>query len=504
MKIRTIVCFIFSILGLLALVAYFFPEDGIAIGGVRMEFPTLAEVLQPEGREEEPPADTAATDTLSMEELLRMRMDALKAEKESVFTAYCETNPARIYMPGGDTDYLDPFFDALEAARERPVRIMHYGDSQLECDRISSALREAFQGRFGGNGVGLIPAVQTIPTYTLSQSVSPEGLSRHVVYGPKDMRLENGAYGIMGQTATLDGSADFRFSTRDARHFPHASLFSRITLMTGAPVEASVIDEADTFALDETCLDERFYCYSHSFSRPRAKTRLTVDGQADIYGVMLDGQAGVSLDNIPMRGCSGLIFTGIHSSTLSPFFGRENVRLVILQFGGNAVPYIKGGKNIDNYISGLKRQIGYLKMLAPGACFLFIGPSDMSTLIDGEMQTYPVLPRLVEAMKAMAGECGIAYWNLYAAMGGRGSMTKWVDSYLAGPDYVHFTPKGARRIGNILYETLEFYHKFYRLRTGKDKPETGTAGAESAADTARIPSPRDTYADSVPRVSLTL
>lgn len=184
MKIRTIICFIFSILGLLALVAYFFPEDGIAVGSVRMKFPSLTEVLQTEEEKETLPTDTVSTDTLSTEELLQMRMDALKAEKESEFMTYCETNAARIYMPGDNIDYLDPFFDALEAARERPVRIMHYGDSQLEGDRISSVLREAFQERFGGSGVGLAPAVQTVPTYTLSQSVSPEGLSRHIVYGP--------------------------------------------------------------------------------------------------------------------------------------------------------------------------------------------------------------------------------------------------------------------------------------------------------------------------------
>ena len=145
MKIRTIICFIFSILGLLALVAYFFPEDGIAVGSVRMKFPSLTEVLQTEEEKETLPTDTVSTDTLSTEELLQMRMDALKAEKESEFMTYCETNAARIYMPGDNIDYLDPFFDALEAARERPVRIMHYGDSQLEGDRISSVLRVAFQ-----------------------------------------------------------------------------------------------------------------------------------------------------------------------------------------------------------------------------------------------------------------------------------------------------------------------------------------------------------------------
>ena len=440
--------------------------------------------------------------TLSTEELLQMRMDALKAEKESEFMTYCETNAARIYMPGDNIDYLDPFFDALEAARERPVRIMHYGDSQLEGDRISSVLREAFQERFGGSGVGLAPAVQTVPTYTLSQSVSPEGLSRHIVYGPKDMRLDSKAYGVMGQTATLDGPTTFRFSTRDRQHFPHASRFGQITLLTSAPVKAAAVAGTDTLILNETQLNDRFYCYSRNFSSPRTTVSLTVDGQADVYGVMLDGQTGVSLDNIPMRGCSGTIFTGIHSSTLSPFFGRENVRLIILQYGGNSVPYLKGKEGIDNYMSGLKRQIEYLRKLAPDACFLFIGPSDMSTSIDGEMQTYPILPRLVEAMKAMAEECGIAYWDLYAAMGGRGSMMKWVDAYLAGPDYVHFTPKGARHVGNILYETLEFYHKFYRFRTGKDKLKLSADSTELVVDTTQVPSVQATHTDTVSHDSL--
>ena len=141
MKIGHIVCFIFSVIGLLALVAYFFPQEGVAIGGMQLRFPTLAEVLQ--AGEEEIPTDTIPEDTLTTEELMQLRMDALKAEKESEFITYCQTSPARIYMPGDSVAYFDPFFDALETARERPMRIMHYGDSQLEGDRITSVLREA-------------------------------------------------------------------------------------------------------------------------------------------------------------------------------------------------------------------------------------------------------------------------------------------------------------------------------------------------------------------------
>ena len=466
MKIGHIVCFIFSVIGLLALVAYFFPQEGVALGGIQLRFPTLAEVLQAE--EEEIPADTIPEDTLTTEELMQLRMDALKAEKESEFLTYCRTNPARIYMPGDSIGYLDPFFDALEAARKHPMRILHYGDSQLEGDRITSVLREAFQGKFGGSGVGMIPLIQTVPTYTLSQTAEPSDLARHLVYGPKTMRLEDNLYGPMGQTTMVAGTASFSFTTRMRDTYPNASRFSRVTLLAGDSVKACVVAGTDTLEMDEAQGSENLYFYTTRLGS-RSTVSLTVSGQADLYGILLDGADGVSVDNIPMRGCSGTVFTSIGQSTLTPFFRRGNVRLVILQYGGNSVPYLKDDRDIAGYMDGLKRQISYLKKLLPEACFLFIGPSDMSTSIEGEMQTYPVLPQTVEALKRMAGESGIAYWDLYAAMGGRNSMMKWVDSHLAGPDYVHFTPKGARHVGNILYETLEFYHKFYRFRTGKDR-----------------------------------
>lgn len=484
MKIGTIVCFIFSVIGMLALVAYFFPQEGVAVGGVQLRFPALTEVLQAE--EEEIPTDTVPEDTLTTEELMQMRMDALKAEKESEFLTYCRTNPARIYMPADSIGYLDAFFDALEGARERPVRVLHYGDSQLEGDRITSVLREAFQERFGGSGVGLVPAVQTIGTYTLTQTAEPAELTRHLVYGPKTMRLDGGGYGPMGQTATVDGNATFSFTTRMRDTYPNASRFSRLTLMSSSPVEVRIIAGGDTLQADETTGSENLYFYTARLGGAHTTATLQVNGHADLYGIQLDGAGGVSVDNIPMRGCSGTVFTSISQSTLVPFFRRENVRLVILQYGGNSVPYLKDSKGIASYMNGLKRQISYLKKLLPGSCFLFIGPSDMSTSIEGQMQTYPLLPKVVEALKGMADESGIAYWDLYAAMGGRNSMMKWVDSHLAGPDYVHFTPKGARHVGNILYETLEFYHKFYRFRTGKDRLKLNADSTELVVDTASV------------------
>ena len=162
------------------------------------------------------------------------------------------------------------------------------------------------------------------------------------------------------------------------------------------------------------------------------------------------------VDNIPMRGCSGNIFTKMDSAQLSQFYRETNTRLIILQFGGNMIPQTENPSTISGYVrTTLRQQVRYLKACAPQASILFIGPSDMSTNIDGKMTTYPLVPYMDKQLKKMADEEQIAYWSIYNAMGGYNSMVTWVEKGLAGSDYVHFTRAGANNIGKKLYNWIE-------------------------------------------------
>ena len=117
-------------------------------------------------------------------------------------------------------------------------------------------------------------------------------------------------------------------------------------------------------------------------------------------------------------------------------------------------------------------MIGMFRQMAPEARIIFIGPSDMATVDStGVVSSYNVLPEVVQTLKEAANQSGAAFWNMYEAMGGKGSMAKWVRSGLAGSDYVHFSPGGAKKMAHMLYETLQFYYKFYRFRSGLDKVE---------------------------------
>jgi lysophospholipase L1-like esterase len=206
-----------------------------------------------------------------------------------------------------------------------------------------------------------------------------------------------------------------------------------------------------------------------SFADSLERVSLTLTGTANIYGVVFDGKHGVQMDNVPMRGCSGTVFTLISSYLLRDYFKYQNVKLVILQYGGNSVPYISGQKSAHTYADQIRRQIRHVQELAPDAKVLFIGPSDMSTRIDGEWRTYPKLPLVVDSLRAAANDMGAAYWDLYKVMGGYNSMAQWCESspLLAGSDHIHFTPRGAERVGNLFCKSLKLYYDYYHWRKNK-------------------------------------
>ena len=172
-----------------------------------------------------------------------------------------------------------------------------------------------------------------------------------------------------------------------------------------------------------------------------------------------------------MRGCSGTVFAHVTDrKTLEPFFKRNKVKLLILQYGGNSVPYLKSEKRLQEYKKSLIAQIELFKSMSPETKILFIGPADMATNVKGKKETYPQLEPTINMLKEVCSETGIAFWNLYDAMGGHNSMIEWVNANLAGKDYLHFTRDGASKVADMLFETYLMYYRFYCKRTGK-KPK---------------------------------
>ena len=463
MKARQVLLFILGVFLLLGAAWAVFPAEGVRVGGKRLRFASYAGRVR-DAKERKVDVDSVLN---ALDARFAMHEDTL-----AFFRQFFYENPDRIYLPGDDYTYFDTLFRAFDEARDsgRVVRVAHYGDSQIEMDRISQNLREALQTRFGGCGTGMFPAMTTTPMASVSHYASGSFGFFTMVVDSTTRRAGHNRYGPLAQVTGLWGGGTVSLRAQNQKSTQeHVRSFQSVSVLYGrASEDFSASVQADTLRPEPVVRADSCATWATwTFDRPVDRATLKFTGTAEIYGVATDGAAGVTVDNIPMRGSTGHILTRIDSCLLKTVYRLDDTRLVILQFGGNFVPAASSSKAISGYMDKVREQIAYFQAVAPEAKILFIGPSDMAASTeDGRIVSYRRLPEVVDSLKAVSLDAGIAYWDLYRMMGGQNSMAQWVrhSPAYAGPDYVHFTPTGAKVVGEALSRSLLTYYDFYDLR----------------------------------------
>ena len=458
MRPGRITLFFACIIAALAVICAIFPSDGVTVGSHSFYLPTihdLAEANRPTNEEDDQPVDTIPAEVVQLSDSI------------TYLQTFSDSSDARFWLP--DSLYFDSFWEIAENAvrQDRIVRVMHYGDSQIEMDRMTSQLRKYMQETFGGGGPGMIPYRTIIPTLAVSQSTSGE-LIHLSSFGDSTVTRSRGNYGPMMQSFRLNGE-----STLSIRASKHASVdnavkqFSRLQLVfnnRGDDLSIVVDDKSIDSSYSSHINTQGVGSVTYSTSSPTTHFRLRTRGNVDLYCVTVDNGPGVAVDNIPMRGCSGSQFTLVNKEMLTQAYAQLDVAMIILQFGGNSVPYLKTNKAVSNYCTTIGKQIDYLHQCCPEAKILFIGPSDMSTSEKGKLQTYSMLPAIVDSLRTTAINHGAAFWSIYDAMGGWNSMLAWKKQGLAGSDYIHFTPKGAAMMGERLSTAFENSYRLFSMK----------------------------------------
>ena len=96
---------------------------------------------------------------------------------------------------------LGNFFAALNALSRKPaIHVLHYGDSQIEGDRITGHLRNAWQSVWGGSGPGFLSPLSPIPTLAMRQSWNGEW-KRYARFGKRDTTIQHNRFGLMAAFA---------------------------------------------------------------------------------------------------------------------------------------------------------------------------------------------------------------------------------------------------------------------------------------------------------------
>lgn len=500
---------------ILGLIAYVFPSEGLnLVGDFGLKFLSRSEVFTFEEKEQKTvdvdevlsgvePLDLS--DSLSQEdsfiEDVNERLNEQLAnsfEYDSANGRWVITSKQSIEFPEKDRKALNFFFAALaNESQNEVVRVLHYGDSQLEGDRITDYLRNRFQRLFGGEGPGLVLPLEPTAGMRRSASVTHStNFKKHAIY-KSGSKPEGNKYGLGAASFEIQGftSKVIGYDTlieekigedsiafidtvikplfestptttaflqiRNAKgSYPNVRSYSRIRLLYAAKEPFSMEMQADTNKLEENMEAAPLFGMKEWNLKVSEKLKFNfTQGKFPLlYGVTLDGENGVAVDNVPMRGSAALGFSTINRAAYTKQLETMNVKLIVLQYGVNVIPGVLS--DYTYYKNMLTKELKAIKEAYPDVSILVIGPSDMSRNKGGSYVSYSNIPLIRDAMREAAFNADCAFWDLYQAMGGENSMTAWVEKGYAGKDYTHFSFKGAKYVGEMLFEALmEQYQK---------------------------------------------
>ena len=358
-------------------------------------------------------------------------------------------------------DAMSSFYTALRKASKQRVRIGFFGDSFIEGDILTGSLRDTLQQIFGGSGPGLVPMVSEVAKFRTTIQQTFENWGNETITAQYEKEPNFGPAGFSA-TPLNNNHAEFK---------PGKKLLSlepaEIFLQASAPRLLEVTFNDSIRQTIEISAYETLQRLTISKARSQS-IRLSVSqpDSLDVYGVSFEQGNGLFVDNLALRGNSGMALTRISSTVLQAFSKEHPYHLIVLQYGLNVVSE-KDSSDYGYYVFGMTRVIEYLKKSIPNASILLISVSDRSINDNGNYHTMPSVLNMRNAQRRIAKKTGIAFWDMFTAMGGENSMVELVNRQppLAGKDYTHLNYRGGSFMASKLAKALLFEQTRYEKAT---------------------------------------
>ncbi|MCC7073165.1 MAG: hypothetical protein IT383_17725 [Deltaproteobacteria bacterium] len=434
------------------------------------------------------------------------KADAFRAQAKSVNApGAAVVNPCVLEEPapmGGvrcARTALDPFFGTLDAiaagdtsARAAAVVL---GNSLIASDHVTDVVRARLVERFGDAGRGfLLPdrlskvAGRKVRTGEATAGWEIQNFAQDPPDPKSGKRL--GPFGFTGSlhvstvkgdhtTWRTDGAARARLFYLEHGGQPAMRLEARTK--AGKSVVARI--EAMPAVAPEQDV-------SVDVVLPAATRELVLVAEgpgAQVYGVALEGEgAGVVVDTIGVPAASAQLYV---EATSEEVFVRQlrqrEPSLFVAMLGGNEVRSLDY-KTIDpaRFDAYLTELLARAKSAAPESACLIVSPIDAvkASAAGEELTTRPEIDTVIEVQRAVAKREGCAFFDLFAAMGGKGSLTRFKDKGFLSEDLVHPTWRGGDVLGQLFADAL--------VQSWIDTavPEGGIAIARRRD--AKVPTPR--------------
>lgn len=351
------------------------------------------------------------------------------------------------YYPG------DALRDSL--AEGRQVRILYFGDSQIEGDRVTSMLRQKLRAEGGGSGPGLFSPVMPV-MYTRSYVVrSSSNWKRYTLLDYRQGSLPHNRLGPMlaicrftPPETTLNARS---FASVKINPVPGAdasvSKYEKLRIFYGNNYDTILVGiRSGSTMVDFAMLQMGEGPIEYSVPLPSISDitiEFTGRNSPDIYALSLESETGMIIDNIPVRGSAGLEFVMTDIRGFEGCLSGLDPDVIFLQFGLNVVRNVRS--EYHYYEEGLVKQIEYLKKATGGVPVVLVSVTDMALRDSDTIRHFPNIRAIRDAQKKAAERSGVIFWDAWQEMGGSGSIMKWFNHKppLASKDLTHLSNAGA-------------------------------------------------------------
>ena len=375
-----------------------------------------------------------------------------------------------------DALYQTPDLWSEDPGRERPAfsRILHYGDGFIQNDIISLSLRELFQKDFGGHGPGLVAlfSQEGMPTPVRRQGpwhvVDASGSGRRGNYGIWNAYLAPPPITALLGSGKEEGS--LVFPVPENIRATQGRIFMELLVHEDVQ-KRDIVAEADGMALpsapERKVFGQQRLTYALPATFHQVELRMQLLKNRSLYALSLNDTTGICVDNLSLGGKrAGQAFTANNRRFLTDQFRLLDVGLLLYQCGTEAWEHAQG-EDFDDEAFRLRtlRELSYLRTLMPSLPVIVIGLPDLPN-----REGKPDPAGIRQILKECALQTACVYWDLYSAMGGEGSATRWITASvpLATDMPFRFTPQGGDLAGRLFYKAImDAYRQFLRSE-GRD------------------------------------
>ena len=354
-----------------------------------------------------------------------------------------------LQFPGGESPDFDNFLrklDTLVTTGRGDVRILHIGGSHVQGGTWTNTLRKNLlmlsYGIDGGRGL--------VFPYAAAGTNTPMGYQTSYTGTWTSSRCLNpetvmGVTGMTVSTADTAATVSLDLLPQERKMWDVRYMARSVDVMGFGDLEPIIVMGRDTVRgrLD----DERWHFELPHYTDFIRIGFLGFPGRFTLKGVYLDNPAsGLTVSEAGVNGAATSSFLKCDDFVQDLKLVKPD--LVIFSIGINDLQ----GSDFDarRFISNYGRLVQMVRHANPHCAFLFTSCND--SWKNG--RSNPFGARSQQAFEEIAAGCDGAFWDLFALMGGSGSMDAWVNAGYGRPDHIHFTPEGYTLLGNLLFNAL--------------------------------------------------